>query len=85
MTKKKSNATMLPELDTRRSLINRIHKCQATFLSQLMKRKTLEHLTATGMVEGKVSMGKHREEMLDRLTKWLDVGQVTDALTGTTD
>ena len=33
----------------------------------------------TGIVEGKCSRGKQREKM-DGLTKWLNVGRVTDEL-----
>ena len=40
-----------------------------------MRREKLEYLVTTGMMEGKL-----RENMLDWLTKWLNVGQETDAL-----
>ena len=43
-----------------------------------MGREKLEHLVTTRMIKGKHSMVKQREKMLDRLTKWLNVGQVTD-------
>ena len=32
----------------------------------------------TGMIKGKHNMGKHLEEMMDGLTKLLNIGQVTD-------
>ena len=37
------------------------------------------------MTEGKRSMGKQGEKMLDGLTKWLKVGRVTEALKATRD
>ena len=46
----------------------------------MMRRKKLEHLVTTGMVEEKLSKEKQREKMLDRLAKWLKVGSETDAL-----
>ena len=39
----------------------------------------------TGMIEGKLSRGTQREKMLDELTQWLKVGQVTEALKVTKD
>ena len=59
---------------TRRSIMNRRCKRQATFFGHVMRREKLEHLVATGMIEGKRSRGKQREKMLDGLTKWLKVG-----------
>ena len=44
---------MLREADTKRSLINRISKRQATFFGHVMRREKLEHSVTTGMVEGK--------------------------------
>ena len=38
----------------------------------------------TGMIKGKHSEGKQPENML-RLTKWLEVGRVTEALKATRD
>ena len=43
-----------------------------------MRRKKLEHLVTTGIIEGKCCRGKQREKM-DGLTKWLKVGRATDA------
>ena len=45
-----------------------------------MRREKLEHLVTIGMIEGKLSRRKHRQKMLDGLTKWLNVGPVTDAV-----
>ena len=41
-----------------RSLINRIHYHQATFLGHVMRREKLEHLVTTGMIERKHSREK---------------------------
>ena len=50
-----------------------------------MRREKLEHLVATGMIEGKLSKGKQREKMLDGLTKWLLARRVTERLKVTRD
>ena len=47
----------------KRSLINRICKCQATFLGHMMRREKLEHFVTTGMIEE-----KQCEKILDGLT-----------------
>ena len=79
-TVKKSNEIVLREVETTRSFIKRIHKCQATVFGHVMRREKLEHLVATGMIEGERSRGKRREKMLDGLGNWLKVGTVTEAL-----
>ena len=78
-TAKKSNKIVVREADTTRLLMNRILKFQATFFGHghVMRR---EKLVTTGMIEGKRSMGRQHEKMLDGLTKWLKVGRVTKAL-----
>ena len=50
--------TVLQEANTTRSLINKIHKCQATFLGHVMRRKKVEHLVTTRMIERKTQQGK---------------------------
>ena len=71
---------MLQEADTRRSLINRIHKHQATFFGHVMRREKVENLLTIGMIEEKHSKRKQCEKILDGLTKWLKVARVTEAL-----
>ena len=50
----------------------------------MMRREILDHLVATEMIEVKRCRGKQREKMKG-LTKWLNLGQVTDALKATRD
>ena len=45
-----------------------------------MRREKLEHLVTTEMIEEKRCREKHQEKMLNGLTKWLNIGQVADAL-----
>ena len=72
---------MYREANTTRSIIHRIRKREATFcLCHLVRKRELENLVTTGMIEGSRSRGKQREMMLDGLTKWLNEGRVTDAL-----
>ena len=79
-TAKKSIETVLREADTTRSLINAKESFRI-FFGHVMKREKLEHLVTTG----KRSRGKQREKMLDGLTKWLNVGRMTDALKAKSD
>ena len=72
-TAKKSNKTMLQKAATR-SLINRI--CNI-FLQCDEKRETGTCCDNWN--------DQQREKILDRLTKWLNVGRVTDALKATRD
>ena len=76
---KKSNKTVL----FTRSLIDGIHKRQATFFDHVMRREQLEHLVTAGTIEGKHSRGNQHETTLDELIKRLNVGQVLDALKAT--
>ena len=52
-TAKKSNETVLQKADTTRSLINSIHKHQATSFGHVMRREKLEFLVITEMTKGK--------------------------------
>ena len=58
---------MLREADTG-SLINRIHKRQATFFGYLMRREKQEHLVTSGMVEKK----KSKREQKSGKRCWMD-------------
>ena len=49
-TAKKSTKTVLREADTKRSIINRIHKHQTIFFGHVMRRQKLEHLVTIGMI-----------------------------------
>ena len=62
-----------------------IGKLKATFLGHVMRRENLEHFMTIGMMKGKCCSGKQRGKMLDRVTKWLNVGRVIDALKVTRD
>ena len=73
------NESVFQDADTR-SFKNRIRKHQTTFFDHVMRREKLEYPVTTGMINGKSKRGKQREKMLDRLTKWLKEGRVTEAL-----
>ena len=51
----KSNETVLQEIDTTQSLINRISKHQAIFFGHVTRTDKLEHLVTTGMIKAKRS------------------------------
>ena len=44
-----------------------------------------EHLVTNGMIEGKPSRGKQREQKLHELTKWLKAGRMAEALKAARD
>ena len=55
----------------------RLRKHHATFLDHVMRRKKLEHLVTTGMIEGNRNKVKQQAKMLNELTRWPNVGRVT--------
>ena len=59
---------VLQEVDTTRSLINRLQKEQAIYFGHGMRREKLEYLATTGMIQR-----KQPPKMLDGLTKSLNV------------
>ena len=50
-----------------------------------MRTELLEYLVTARMIKVKRSRGKQTENMLNRWTKWLKVGRVTEALKATRD
>ena len=48
-----------------------------------MRREKMEHCVTIGVFEVKCSTGRLRVTMLERSTKWLNVGRVTNALKAT--
>ncbi|GFR99776.1 endonuclease-reverse transcriptase [Elysia marginata] len=73
-TAKKPNDTVLSETKTKRALINKIRKRQASFFGHIMRRERQEHLVTTGMVMGRRGRGKLSEKTTDGLASWLGVG-----------
>ena len=49
----------------------------------MIRRQKLEHLATTRVIEGKHSRGKQQEKILDGVTKWLNLGRVTDEIMAT--
>ncbi|GFO12223.1 MORC family CW-type Zinc finger protein 3 [Plakobranchus ocellatus] len=82
---KKTNDTVLEEAHTRRLLISKIRKRQATFFGHVMRREKLENLVTTGMLEGKRSRGKQREKLIEGLIDWLKAGKSLEAIEATKD
>ncbi|GFS04172.1 hypothetical protein ElyMa_004649400 [Elysia marginata] len=70
----KPNNTVLSETKTKRALINKIRKRQATFFGHIMRRERQEHLVTTGMFLGRRGRGRLREKTTDGLASWLGVG-----------
>ena len=55
-------------------------KFRKLHFGHVMRREKLEHLVTSGMI-----VGKQRQKLLNGLTKWLKVGQGTEALKATRD
>ena len=70
-TEKRSNESILKEINTERSLIKTIRKRQLDFLGHIYRDKGLEHLALTGKIEGKRSRGRQRITFVGSLNSWL--------------
>ncbi|GFS12865.1 endonuclease-reverse transcriptase [Elysia marginata] len=69
---KKPNDTVLSETKTKRALINKMRKRQATFFGHIMRRERQEHLVTTGMFMGRRGRGRLREKMTHGLRLGLE-------------
>ncbi|GFR97864.1 endonuclease-reverse transcriptase [Elysia marginata] len=79
-TAKKPNDTVLSETKTKRALINKIRKRQATFFGHIMRRERQEHLVTTGMFMGRRGRGRLLEKTTDGLASWLGVGSMVEMI-----
>ncbi|GFS09325.1 endonuclease-reverse transcriptase [Elysia marginata] len=79
-TAKKPNDTVLSETKTKRALIKKIRKRQATFFGHIMRRERQEHLVTTGMFMGTLGRGRLREKTTDGLASWLGVGSTVEMI-----
>ena len=84
-TAKLTNDEVLRRVDSKRSLINRIHQRQAQFVGHIMRREGLENLITTGKIEGNRGRGRQRGKMLEGLAKWIGMEKVTLLLSATRD
>ena len=66
-----SNEEVLRRAGLKKHLCNHIWKGQASFFGHVMRRGKLEHLVATGGIEGNRSRGMQREKITDCLSRWL--------------
>ncbi|GFO44745.1 eukaryotic translation initiation factor 3 subunit f [Plakobranchus ocellatus] len=69
-TEKKSNEVVLKEANLELSLIETIRQRQLQFLGHICRHKGLEHLAATGKIEGKRSRGRQRITFIENLKSW---------------
>ena len=61
-TAKKTNEMVLKEAETKRSLVQKIRKQQATFSDHVTRREGLEHFLTTGKLDRKRSKGREIEK-----------------------
>ncbi|GFR59708.1 endonuclease-reverse transcriptase [Elysia marginata] len=73
-------AKKLNETKTKKELINKIRKRQATFFGHIMRRERQEHLVTTGMFMGRRGRGRLREKTTDGLASWLGVGSTVEII-----
>ena len=76
---------VLKEVESNRSLVQKIRKQQATFFGHVMRREGLEHFLLTGKLDRKRSKGRQREKMLASRKSWLVAGRVTDMMSAARD
>ena len=50
-----------------RGLIKQLRERQLRFLGHVLRRKQIEHLSLTGMIEGTRARGRQRQKYLDTL------------------
>ncbi|GFR86563.1 eukaryotic translation initiation factor 3 subunit F [Elysia marginata] len=79
-TAKKTNERVLQEAQSKRSLLDKIRKRQATFFGHMMRQEELENLIITGMMTGRRCRGRQREKLTDSMAKWLGMGSVVAML-----
>ncbi|GFS13579.1 eukaryotic translation initiation factor 3 subunit F [Elysia marginata] len=79
-TAKKTNERVLQEAQSKRSLLDKICKRQATFFGHIMRQEKLENLIITGMMTGRRCRGRQREKLTDGMAKWLGMGSVVAML-----
>ncbi|GFS05260.1 RNA-directed DNA polymerase from mobile element jockey [Elysia marginata] len=79
-TAKKTNERVLQEPQSKRSLLDKIRKRQATFFGHIMRQEKLENLVITGMMMSRRCRGKQRERLTDGMAKWLVMGSVVAML-----
>ncbi|GFR76719.1 retrovirus-related Pol polyprotein LINE-1 [Elysia marginata] len=77
---KKTNERVLQEAQSKRSLLDKIRKRQATFFGHIMRQEKLENLMITGMMTGRRCRGRQREKLTDGMAKWLGMGSVVAML-----
>ncbi|GFS03118.1 endonuclease-reverse transcriptase [Elysia marginata] len=79
-TAKKTNERVLQEAQSKRSLLDKIRKRQATFFGHIMRQEKLENLIITGMMTGRRCRGRQREKLTDGMAKWFGMGSVVAML-----
>ncbi|GFR93791.1 retrovirus-related Pol polyprotein LINE-1 [Elysia marginata] len=79
-TAKKKNERVLQEELSKRSVLHKIRKRQATFFGHIMRQEKLENVIITGMMTGRRFRGRQRERLTDGMVKWLGVSSVVAML-----
>ena len=68
-TEKRTNGSILDEIDKERELLENIRRRQLRFLGHVIRRDQLENLSLTGRVEGSRGRGRPRLKYMDSLKK----------------
>src|SRR5579871_2468099 len=62
-TDRKRNEDVLKEINSKRQLHNHIRRRQSTFFGHIMRRGKMEHIVATGKLNGRRGRGRPREKI----------------------
>ena len=79
-TDRVSNEEVLRRVDQQRSLLKIIRRRQMEFLGHVIRREKLEHLSLTGMIEGRRVRGRQRKKFLDSIMEELGENVTTGQL-----
>ena len=79
-TAKRTNESVLMEVNRNATLMNKIRIQPARFMRHVMRRHSLEHLVTTANTEGKRARGRQREKILDGIARWLGQSKTSDIL-----
>ena len=79
-TAKRTNESVLMEVNKNATLVNKIGTQQARFTGHKRRRHSLEQRLTTGKIEWKRARGRQREKILDSIARWLGQSKKIDIM-----
>ena len=77
---KTRNEEALERAGTMTPLLKKARRRQTVLFGHVMRGKEVEHLVATGKIDGKISRGRLRKNMLDSMIVWLQKDKPTQTI-----